>query len=130
MTAVCEVTLNIFSGNTISVIMKKWHSGVESQDILNPALYSQHHMKTRWSSNSLVQRGRSGALSVTLSAALRVRGKPLNEVSEPVLQSQSKVKNRFAFVFVPDIPLPVLPTRVLRIFKRPGGVRLLSLVGN
>ena len=110
--------------------MKKWHSGVESQDILNPALYSQHHMKTRWSSNSLVQRGRSGALSVTLSAALRVRGKPLNEVSEPVLQSQSKVKNRFAFVFVPDIPLPVLPTRVLRIFKRPGGVRLLSLVGN
>ena len=62
--------------------MKKWHSGVESQDILNPALYSQHHMKTRWSSNSLVQRGRSGALSVTLSAALRVRGKPLNEVGQ------------------------------------------------
>ena len=80
MTAVCEVTLNIFSGNTNSVIMKKWHSGVENQDILNPALYSQHHMKTRWSSNSLVQRGRSGALSVSLSAALRVRGKPLNEV--------------------------------------------------
>ena len=80
----CEVTLNIFSGKPFSVIMKKWHSGVENGDILNPALYKQHHMKTRWSSNSLVQRGRSGALSVTLSAALRVRGKPLNEVGVAV----------------------------------------------
>ena len=78
----CELTLNIFSGKTISIIMKKWHSGVENGDILNPALYKHHHMKTRWSSNSLVQRGRSGALSVTLSAALRVRGKPLNEVGQ------------------------------------------------
>ena len=60
--------------------MKKWHSGLQSEEILNPALYKQHQMKTRWSSNSLVQRGRSGALSVTLSAALMVRGKPLNEV--------------------------------------------------
>ena len=80
----CEVTLDIFSGKTISIIMKKWHSGVENGDILNPALYKHHHMKTRWSSNSLVQRGRSGALSVTLSAALRVRGKPLNEVGVAV----------------------------------------------
>ena len=78
----CELTLNIFSGKTISITMKKWHSGVENGDILNPALYKHHHMKTRWSSNSLVQRGRSGALSVTLSAALRVRGKPLNEVGQ------------------------------------------------
>ena len=60
--------------------MKKWHSGLQNEEILNPALYKQHNMKTRWSSHSLVQRGRSGALSVTLSAALRVRGKPLNEV--------------------------------------------------
>ena len=110
--------------------MKKWHSGVENGEILNPALYKQHHMKTRWSSNSLVQRGRSGALSVTLSAALRVRGKPLNEVGGEAVavnyqhlsqflrniirHSEEQICFRFCYS---DIPLSVLPTRVLRIFK-------------
>ena len=50
--------------------------------LLDPALYThQHqHSRTRWSSSNLVANGRSGAVSVTLKAALRVRGKALNEV--------------------------------------------------
>ena len=60
--------------------MKKWHSGLQSEDLINPSLYKQHPMKTRWNSNTLVSTGRSGALSVSLKAALRVRGKALNEV--------------------------------------------------
>ena len=60
--------------------MKKWHSGVQNEDLLNPVLYKQHPMKTRWNSNTQMSSGRTGALSVTLKAALRVRGKALNEV--------------------------------------------------
>ena len=60
--------------------MKKWHSGLQSEDLINPTLYKQYPMKTRWNSNTLVSTGRSGALSVSLKAALRVRGKALNEV--------------------------------------------------
>ena len=63
-------------------MMKRWHSGVQSEDILNPVLYKQHPMKTRWNSNTLIANGRSGALSVNLKSALRVRGKALNEVME------------------------------------------------
>ena len=67
--------------------MKKWSSGVQSEDLLNPALYKPHHpIKSRWSSHSMMTRGRSGALSVSLKAALRVRGKALNEVRCPLIK--------------------------------------------
>ena len=71
--------------------MKKWNAGVQNEDLLNPVLYKPNHqMKSRWSSHSMMTRGRTGALSVSLKAALRVRGKALNEVSKEKIKTLSE----------------------------------------
>eukprot|EP00090_Calanus_glacialis_P008265 TRINITY_DN16572_c0_g1_i1.p1 TRINITY_DN16572_c0_g1~~TRINITY_DN16572_c0_g1_i1.p1 ORF type:complete len:1084 (+),score=127.32 TRINITY_DN16572_c0_g1_i1:55-3306(+) len=60
--------------------MKKWQSGIQKEDPIDQSILKGNNMKTRWSSQSLLTKGRSGALSVNIRAAIKVRGRHMNEV--------------------------------------------------